>query len=259
MDLGLQGRVAVVTGASKGIGLAIVEAFVREGASVIAGARRSSVRLDELQSSGDVRVVQVDLAEASGPARLVAEAGRQLDVLVNNVGGAPPRTGGFLSVTDEQWLASVNLNFMAAVRATRSAVPVMLAAGHGVIVNITSVNVFLPDPAVIDYCAAKAALANFSKSLSKEVGPRGIRANTVSPGPVATDLWLGADGVAATVGAATGAKPDDVAAGAARQSVTGRFTQPGEVADLVALLASDRAANMTGSNITIDGGLITTL
>jgi NAD(P)-dependent dehydrogenase (short-subunit alcohol dehydrogenase family) len=95
-------------------------------------------------------------------------------------------------------LVSLTLNLMAAVRATRAALPLMLAAGNGAIVNVVSVNAFLPDPAVMDYSAAKAALANFSKSLSKEVGPQGIRVNTVSPGPVATDLWLGTDGVAAT-------------------------------------------------------------
>jgi len=127
-----------------------------------------------------------------------------------------------------------------------------------VIVNISSANAFLPDPAVMDYSAAKAALANFSKSLSKEVGPKGIRVNTISPGPVATDLWLGDGGVAATVSRATGAKPEDVAHQAASDSVTGRFTQPGEVADVVLFLASDHTANITGANVTIDGGLITT-
>jgi NAD(P)-dependent dehydrogenase (short-subunit alcohol dehydrogenase family) len=111
----------------------------------------------------------------------------------------------------------------------------------------------------MDYGAAKAALANFAKALSKEVGPHGIRVNSVSPGPVATDLWLGADGVAATVGAATGADPNDVASQAASQMVTGRFTTPEEVADLVLFLASERAANITGANFAIDGGLVQTL
>ena len=115
---------------------------------------------------------------------------------------------------------------MAAVRTTRAALPVMLAAGRGTIVNTSSVNAFLPDPGVLDYSAAKAALASFSKSLSKEVGPRGVRVNTISPGPVATDLWLGDHGVAATVSQATGASPQDVERQAAHQSVTGRFSRP---------------------------------
>jgi NAD(P)-dependent dehydrogenase (short-subunit alcohol dehydrogenase family) len=126
-------------------------------------------------------------------------------------------------------------------------------------VTTSSVNAFLPDPSVIDYSAAKAALTNFCKSLSKEVGPRGIRVNTVSPGPVATELWLGDDGVAATIARDRGGDAAAVAASAAAGAVTGRFTRPAEVADLVVFLASDRAANITGADVTIDGGLITTL
>ena len=258
MDLGLNGRTAIVTGASRGIGLAVARGLVGEGARVTAAARKSSAELDELARTGTVRVVEVDLAEPGGPARLVAAAGDRIDILVNNVGAAPTRTGGFLSVTDEDWQSSITLNLLVAVRATRSVLPRMLAAGRGAIVNVSSVNAFLPDPSVIDYSAAKAALASFSKALSKEVGPQGVRVNTVSPGPVATDLWLGDGGVAQTVSRATGAKPEDVAGQAARQMVTGRFTQPDEVADQVLFLASDRAANITGADITIDGGMTPT-
>ena len=256
MELGLQGRTAVVTGASRGIGLAIVQALVAEGVTVIAGARTTSPELSALRPM--VRIVEVDLADRYGPAQLVEPAGTQIDILVNNVGSAPARTGGFLSVTDEDWQSSLTLNLLAAVRATRSALPVMLAAGRGSIVNVCSVNATLADPAVIDYGAAKAALANFSKALSREAGPRGIRVNTVSPGPVETALWLGAGGVAETVAQASGANPEDIRAAAAGQSVTGRFTRPDEVADAVLLLASDRSANITGADIRIDGGLIPT-
>jgi NAD(P)-dependent dehydrogenase (short-subunit alcohol dehydrogenase family) len=258
MELGLRGRRAVVTGASRGIGLAVVRALVDEGVNVVAGARESSPKLKELAAGGAVQVVEVDLALPGGPAELVAAAGEELDILVNNVGSAPVRTGGFLSVTDELWQATLELNLLAAVRATRAALPVMLAAGHGSIVTICSVNSTLADPAVIDYGAAKAALANFCKALSKEVGGRGIRVNTVSPGPVATALWLGEDGVAATVARATGTKAADVADHAAHDSATGRFTRPEEVAEAVLLLASDRAGNITGADIRIDGGLVPT-
>jgi len=259
MDLDLAGKVAIVTGASKGIGLAVARGLAASGAQVIAGARSSPAELDELAQGGQVRVVLTDLADPAGPARLVEQAGDRIDILVNNVGGAPPRTSGFLAITDEEWLSTLNLNLMTAVRASRAALPAMLAAGRGAIVNVCSVNSVLSDPAVMDYSAAKAAVASFSKALSKEVGPKGVRVNTVSPGPVATDLWLGANGVAATVGQATGARPEDVASSAASEMVTGRFSRPEEVADLVLLLASDVTANVTGADIRIDGGLITTL
>jgi NAD(P)-dependent dehydrogenase (short-subunit alcohol dehydrogenase family) len=136
MDLGLAGRAAVVTGASRGIGLAVVRGLVANDVRVIAGARKSSAELDELARAGQVRIAEVDLAEAAGPARLVALAGDRIDILVNNVGTAPARTGGFLSVTDQDWQSSITLNLMVAVRTTRSALPLMLAAGRGAIVNV---------------------------------------------------------------------------------------------------------------------------
>ena len=258
MDLGLTGRTAVVTGASRGIGLAITRGLSANGVHVVAGARRSSPELGQLAQEGSVRVLEVDLAEPGGPGQLVALAGDRIDILVNNVGSAPARTGGFLDITDEDWQQTITLDLMAAVRATRSALPAMLAAGRGAIVSVCSVNASLPDPAVLDYSAAKAALAAFCKALSKEVGPRGIRVNTVSPGPVATDLWLGDHGVAQVVSHATGARPEEVASQAAHQSVTGRFSRPDEIADLVLLLASDRTANVTGADFRIDGGLVPT-
>jgi NAD(P)-dependent dehydrogenase (short-subunit alcohol dehydrogenase family) len=258
MDLALAGSTAVVTGGSKGIGLAVTRALSGAGAIVFAGARTSSADLQQLATAGNVHPVEVDLADPAGPAALVEAVGRPVDVLVNNVGSAPARPGGFLSITDDQWLATLNLDLMAAVRACRAVLPGRLEAGSGSVVTICSVNARLPDPAVLDYSVAKAGLAGFCKALSKEVGPRGIRVNTVSPGPVATDLWLGDGGVAETVSAATGAKPEDVAGQAAGQMVTGRLTQPSEVADLVLFLASSRAGNITGSDFTIDGGLIPT-
>jgi NAD(P)-dependent dehydrogenase (short-subunit alcohol dehydrogenase family) len=261
MNLGLAGKNALVTGASKGIGLAITRALAAEGAHVVGGARTGSAELSDLAAGGRVHEVEVDLSTEEGPGDLVAAARAYgpIDILVNNVGAVTPRLDGFLKVSDEQWLGSLALTFMAAVRTTRAALPDMLAAGRGTIVNTGSVNAFLPDPAVIDYCAAKAALANFSKALSKEVGPRGIRVNTVSPGPVSTGLWLGDHGVAATVAQAQGGDPEAVARQAAGQSATGRFTEPEEVADLVVLLAGDRAGNVTGADFVIDGGLVTTL
>jgi NAD(P)-dependent dehydrogenase (short-subunit alcohol dehydrogenase family) len=259
MELNLRDKVAVVTGASKGIGLAVVSALADEGVRVVAGSRSSSAELDALSKSSPVRFTSVDLSDPDGPAQLIDAAGGQIDILVNNVGSVTPRLQGFLALTDEEWERSMNLNFMAAMRTTRSALPLMLAAGRGSIINISSVNAFLPDPSIPDYCAAKAALTNFSKGLSKDVGRQGVRINSVSPGPVATDLWLGDHGVAATVSRASGQSAEAVQHGAVDPSATGRFTQPSEVADLVLFLASDRAGNVTGADFTIDGGLISTL
>jgi NAD(P)-dependent dehydrogenase (short-subunit alcohol dehydrogenase family) len=259
MDIDLAGRTAVVTGGSKGIGLAVVQRLAASGARVIAGARSSSAEIEVLARKKRVIFAEIDLADPAGPGRLVELAGDSVDILVNNVGIARARPGGFLSITDEDWATSLTLNLLAAVRATRAALPGMLAAGSGSIVMTCSVNARLPDPAVLDYSAAKAGLAGFAKALAKEVGPHGIRVNTVSPGPVATDLWLGENGVAATVSKATGAEPADVQGQAAGATVTGRFSRPEEVADLILYLASDRAANITGSDFTIDGGLIPTL
>jgi NAD(P)-dependent dehydrogenase (short-subunit alcohol dehydrogenase family) len=261
MDLELTDKTAVVTGASKGIGLAVTQALVDEGAYVVAGARTTDP-LDELDR---VIAMPVNLAAPDGPALLVQRAlddyGR-VDVLVNNVGGVRMRLDGFLSTSDDEFDWAMQMNFFTALRTIRAAIPAMVEQGGGAIVNVASVNAFFqPDAATIDYGAAKAALVNLSKSLAQEFGPKGIHVNCVSPGPVATDLWLGDQGVAATVAAATGVDADT-----ARQTViegiggfaTGRFTTPEEVATLIVVLASDRTANVTGANYPIDGGLIKT-
>lgn len=261
MNLGLSDKLAVVTGASKGIGLAIAHALVAEGARVIAGARDATTELSALVDGGRAHYVAVDLSDSQGSARLI-EAAREhgpIDVLVNNVGAVTPRLDGFLAVTDHDWLTSLTLTFLSAVRTTRAALPDMIASGRGTIVNVSSVNAFLPDPTVIDYSAAKAALTNFTKALSQELAPKGIRVNSVSPGPVSTGLWLGDTGVAATIAHSQGADAKAIAEAAAAQMATGRFTGPAEVADLVLLLASERAGNTTGSDFMIDGGLIKTL
>src|SRR5262249_15652133 len=149
--------------------------------------------------------------------------------------------------------ASLQLNFYAALRATRAAVADMTTRRQGVIVNVASVNAFFePNGVVIDYGAAKAALLNVAKSLSQELGPQGIRIPGVSPGPVATELWLGEHGVAANLGRATGAGSEAIRDQAVADMPTGRFTTPEEVAAIVAFLASPRVANVTGASWVID-------
>jgi NAD(P)-dependent dehydrogenase (short-subunit alcohol dehydrogenase family) len=258
MDLQLDEKVAVVTGASKGIGFAVVQALAAERADVVAGART----IETLVGLERVIPVEVDLAQPDGPVSLIAAAverfGR-VDILINNVGAADVRLDGFLSVTDANFEASLQLNFFAALRATRAAVAEMSQRGGGTIVNVASVNAFFePDGGVIDYGAAKAALVNVAKSLSQELGPRGIRITSVSPGPVATDLWLGENGVAETVGRATGSDAAAVRDQMSAGMPTGRFTTPEEVALIVTFLASPRIGNVTGANWVIDGGLIKT-
>ncbi len=261
MDLLLDDKVAVVTAASKGIGLAVTKALAGEGAHVVAGSRTTT----SLEGLDRVTPVAVDLSDTAAPAALIARAvedhGR-IDVLVNNVGAVRLRLDGFLAVTDDDFEWAMQMNFFTNLRATRAALASMVEQGSGAIVNIASVNAFYqPDGATIDYGAAKAAVVNLTKSLAQEFGPRGIHINAISPGPVSTDLWLGEHGVAETVAAATG-----VDAGTARERIvasmggfaTGRFSTPEEVATLAVLLASDRTANVTGANYVIDGGLIKT-
>jgi NAD(P)-dependent dehydrogenase (short-subunit alcohol dehydrogenase family) len=261
MDLKLTGKIAVVTAASKGIGLAVVRALAEEGALVVAGART----IESLEGLAGVTPMALDLAAPDGPARLVQRAidehGR-IDVLVNNMGAVRIRLEGFLGTSDAEFEWAMQMNFFSALRATRAAMVPMVKQRSGAIVNVASVNAFFqPDGGTIDYGAAKAALVNLTKSLSQEFGSKGIRINAVSPGPVETDLWLGEHGVAATVAKAMG-----VDAKTARERVvagiggfaTGRFTTPEEVATLVVTLASERTGNVTGQNYVIDGGLIKT-
>jgi NAD(P)-dependent dehydrogenase (short-subunit alcohol dehydrogenase family) len=255
MDLQLTDKIAVVTGANNGIGLAITKALVAEGAYVVAGSR-STENLDGLDQ---VTAVPVNLLEEDGPARLVQKAideyGR-LDVLVNNVGAVRIRVDGFLATGDD-W--ALQMNFFTGLRATRAALGPMLEQGSGSIVNIASVNAFFqPDAATVDYGVAKAAVVNLSESLSQEFGPKGIRVSCVSPGQVSTNLWLGEQGVAETFAKASGVDANTIRATAASAIATGRFTTPEEVATLVTMLASGRIANVTGVNFVIDGGLTKT-
>ena len=257
MNLELDGKTAVVTGASRGIGLAIVQALLDEGVHVIGAARKAPDVRIQLARSENFTFVPADLSSDTGAKELAGAVPGPVDILVNNVGSAPARPDGFASISDEQWVQTLALNLLAAVRITRQVLP-RLRSGAA-IVMIASENSILPDPLVMDYSAAKAAVLSFTKSLSKELAPSGIRVNSVSPGPVATDLWLGTDGVAETTARAAGRTPGEIRAGAEAAIPTGRFTQPQEVARLVLVLASPTFGNITGADFVIDGGMRPTL
>lgn len=262
MDLGLGEKVVVVTGASKGIGLAVVEAFAEEGSRVVAGSRTGGGALAGLAGRGSVVPVEVDLSTPEGPAELVARAVEEfggVDVLVNNLGGAGLREG-FLSIADEDWRYSLEFNVMSAVRASRAVLPGMVERGEGAIVNVSSVNAQVPLPAVADYSAAKAAMTNITKVMAEEFGPQGVRVNAVSPGPVLTPLWTGdgagLDSFAQVLGTDRQGAMD---AFVQQNGITlSRFAEAEEVASLVLFLASDRAGYVTGSDYVIDGGMIKT-
>ncbi|MEU8901179.1 SDR family oxidoreductase [Nocardia sp. NPDC048505] len=261
MDLHLTGKTAVVTGASKGIGLEIVRALTAEGVRVVAAARTVTPELAEL----DATAVTVDLSTPAGALGLIDQAEAVLgdiDILVNNVGGVVPGSAdaaGFLEVTDAAWQQTYEINLFGTVRVTRRALPGLLRR-RGVIVNISSIGAraaYHP----VDYGTAKAALNNLTKALAEEFGGQGLRALTVSPGPTRTRNWSEPDGYAADVAAQAGLTLAEFLAQApARMGITtGRLTEPEEIAALVTFLVSSRSGNLTGADYLADGGAIKTV
>ncbi|ADG05303.1 SDR family NAD(P)-dependent oxidoreductase [Kyrpidia tusciae] len=249
MHISLAGRVAIVSGASRGIGLAVARALSESGARVVASTRTPSRELEELAATGRVFPAALNAATAEGAQLLADEVNSRFgkaDILVNNIGATDPRRGaGFLDITDEEWREMIEVNLMSVVRVTRAALPLLMKQG-GTIVNISTMNAMMPAPPIPAYSAAKAAVTNLTKSLAEEFGPKGIRANAVAPGPTRTAMWEGV--------------PADLHELAASFGITlGRFAEPHEVAHLVVFLASDRASMITGANYVIDGGLVKTI
>ena len=265
MELNLTDKVAVVTGGSKGIGLATARTLRAEGAYVVVASRKSTPELDALAGPGFVHV-PADLTDPDAPAAVVARAvelfGR-LDVLVNNAGGPPPGVSmpsfSFLPLTDTNWREMLDFNLLSAVRAVRAAIPVMVERGGGSIVNVSSAMARQPGAMNADYVAAKAALTALTKVLSEEFAPKGVRVNTVSPGPVRTPWWTDEGGAADVMAAAFGADRDAVMDQVAPEAMglsTGRLLDPQEVADAIVLLASPRSASTTGADVVVDGGFL---
>jgi NAD(P)-dependent dehydrogenase (short-subunit alcohol dehydrogenase family) len=255
--LELTGKRALVTGGTKGVGQAVVAALREAGATVLTTARSRPEQIGHPD-----QFIAADVSTADGCA-VVAQAVRErlggIDILVHVVGGSSAPAGGFAVLDDHEWHKALDQNLLAAVRLDRALVPSMIAQGSGVIIHITSIQRQLPLPeATIAYAAAKAALSNYSKALSKEVSPKGVRVARVSPGWVETD---GAVGLVDEI-----ARQHGVTHEAARKMVMdslggipiGRPAKPREVADLVAFLASPRAASITGTEYVIDGGTVPT-
>jgi 3-oxoacyl-[acyl-carrier protein] reductase len=239
MDLGLADTVCLVTGSTGGIGLETAKLLGAEGATVVTTGRRG----------GDIKA---DLSEAGEPQRVVRETIEQhgrLDVLVNNVGYSEIRK--LEDVTDDIWQASFEINLMSAVRATRAALPGMRERGAGTIVNVSSTAAKRPSTGMPDYSVMKAALLSFSRLVADLYAKDGIRCNAVTPGPTATEAWLGDGGLADQQG-----DRNEVLAKVAAGRPLGRLAQPEEIASVVAFLCSPRASYVTGAAWSADGGTV---
>ena len=242
MDLGLAGKVCLVTGSTAGIGFEVATRLAAEGAHVVTTGRRD-------EGPGELHVA-ADLTELGAPDRIVSTAverfGR-IDGLVNNAGGTEIRK--LAELTDDDWQQSFELNLMTAVRTTRAALPHMQPGSA--IVNVSSTAAKRPSLGMPDYSVLKAALLSYSRLVADLHAADGIRCNAVTPGPTATGAWLGAGGLAEQQG-----DRDEVLAKVAAGRPLGRLAEPGEIADVIVFLLSARAGYVTGAAWSVDGGTV---
>ena len=244
MELGLTGKVCIVTGSTSGIGLHVAQQLHADGAIVVTSGRRPD-------GIGDLHVVG-DLTEPGAPENLIAKSlerfGR-VDVLVNSLGGSAIRR--LDELTDADWQASFELNLMTAVRATRAAVPVMREQHGGVIVNVSSTSGKRPSATLPEYSVMKAGLLSFSRLVADAYAAEGIRCNAVTPGPTRTEGWLADGGLADQQG-----DREAALARAAAGRPLGRLAEPDEIAAVIVFLCSDRASYVTGAAWSVDGGTV---
>ncbi|WP_313055645.1 SDR family oxidoreductase [Pseudomonas lopnurensis] len=256
-DLDLTGQRVLITGASRGIGAAVMQRFIEVGAQVTAVARSAPQRLT------GATFIEADLTTTEGCTRVVDRVKDQLggvDIIIHVLGGSSAPGGGFAALSDEEWHRELSLNLFPAVRLDRALVPGMVARGAGVVIHVSSIQARMPLPeATTAYAAAKAALCTYSKSLSKEVTPRGVRVVRVSPGWVETESAVA---LAERLAEQTGTDYEggkQIIMDALGGIPLGRPAKPAEVADLIAFLASSRAAAISGTDILIDGGTVPTI
>ena len=246
MELGLDGKVVLITGGSAGIGLATAQAMVQSGARVVTVSR------DAAAPVGGALHIAADLSVAGEPQRAVAEAQAEVgstDILVNNVGLAVIRR--LEDVTEEEWDLSLQLNLLSAIRATTAVLPGMRERGAGSIVNVASTAGRRPSRSMPDYSVAKAALLAYSRQVAESYASDGIRCNAVIPGPTLTPAWTGPAGLAAQQG-----DREAVLAKAAAGRPLGRFATSQEIANVIVFLASDAASYVTGAEWSVSGGTV---
>jgi 3-oxoacyl-[acyl-carrier protein] reductase len=234
----LEGKTALVTGASRGIGAAIAEELARAGAQVVLGYRSGRDEAEELAGRIGGRAVQADVADAEDAARLVGEAG-DVDVLVNNAGVT--RDGLLARMSDEDWRTVIDTNLASCFYTCRAVTRGMMRRRAGAIVNVSSIVGVHGNWGQTNYAASKAGIIGFTKALAKELGSRNVRANVVAPGYVTTRL--------------TEALPEEATAAMLQNTALGRLGEPADVAGAVRFLSSDEAAFVTGAVLLVDGGL----
>jgi NAD(P)-dependent dehydrogenase (short-subunit alcohol dehydrogenase family) len=254
----LSGKITLVTGGTKGAGKAIAERLFQAGATVVITARNPPEKKNQ-----NLHFIPADLSTSKGTQKVLQEImekyGR-LDILINNLGSSETQGGGFAALTDEDWESTINTNLLAPVRLDRGFLPQMIDRGSGVIIHIASIQGRLPlYDSTLPYAAAKAGLINYSKSLSNEVSPKGVRVLTVSPGWIMTTSAVRmmeriAKSANGTIEQATQSVMDALGG-----IPFGRPAEPEEVTELVGFLASPRAGYLTGTEYVIDGGTIPTI
>jgi len=257
MDLGLEGRVCVVTGASRGIGLAISARLVAEGARVLMVAREAERLSAAAETAGGAEWIAGDVTDAGCDERIVATAVEQLgaiDVLVNNAGTSAHVP--LEDLTDDEWEAQHALNVMAPMRLMRLAAPRMAQRGWGRIVNVSSSSGKRPGQSNVAYSVAKAGQLSLSRAFADAYAARGVLVNAVAPGPVATELWVGDGGLGDQAARAAGTTREEALAAAAKKVPLGRMGTAEEIADVVAFLCSERAGNVAGAAWSADGGAV---